>query len=124
MEMHNNVRDFRQLKVWQMSISLMNEIYKVTSKFPVEEKYSLTSQLLRATQSISGNIAEGNSQLYVKKEINFLNTAIGSAAECRNWLILAYNTGYITNADLNSLDKQYESIIKMLFTMIKRIMNS
>jgi len=124
MEMHNNVRDFRQLKVWQMSISLMSEIYKITSKFPVEEKYTLTSQLLRATQSISGNIAEGNSQLYIKKEINFLNTAIGSASECRNWLIIAYNAGYIANTDLNSLDKQYESIIKMLFTMIKRIMNS
>lgn len=124
MDMHNNVRDFRQLKVWQISINLMSEVYKVTSKFPIEEKYALTSQLLRASESISGNIAEGNSQLYVKKEINFLNTAIGSAAECRNWLILAYNAGYITNADLNSLDKQYESIIKMLFTMIKRIMNS
>lgn len=123
MDMHNSVRDFKQLKVWRMSINLVGEIYKVTSKFPPEERYALTSQLLRATQSISGNIAEGNSQLYVKKEINFLSTALGSASECRNWLVIAQCAGYITNDEFLRLDDQYITIIKILFTMVKKIKN-
>lgn len=122
MEMHNNVRDFKQLIVWKKSINLLNTIYKIIPNFPPSEKYSLTSQLLRATQSISGNIAEGNSQLYVKKEINFLNTAIGSAAECRNWIIIAKNAGYIDDAMYLYLENEYLSIIKMLYKMIKNIL--
>lgn len=122
MEMHNNVRDFKQLIVWKKSINLLNTIYKIIPNFPPSEKYSLTSQLLRATQSISGNIAEGNSQLYVKKEINFLNTAIGSAAECRNWIIIAKNAGYIDDAMYLYLENEYLSIIKMLYKMIKSIL--
>lgn len=122
MEMHNNVRDFKQLIVWKKSINLLNTIYKIIPNFPPSEKYSLTSQLLRATQSISGNIAEGNSQLYVKKEINFLNTAIESAAECRNWIIIAKNAGYIDDAMYLYLENEYLSIIKMLYKMIKNIL--
>lgn len=124
MEMHKNIRDFRNLNVWRKSIALLPDIYIIISTFPKYEEYALKSQLLRATQSISGNIAEGNGQMYVKKEINFLNTAIGSASECRNWLVIAYNNKYITKETFDKLDAEYESIIKMLYVMVRNILNS
>lgn len=53
--MHN----FRELKVWQMGIELAKLIFQLTRSFPPEERYSLTSQLIRCATSIPSNIAEG-----------------------------------------------------------------
>lgn len=80
---------FERLKVWEESREMVEIIYKVTSQFPKEEKYALTSQIRRATTSISANIAEGMTQQSDKSKARFINIAFGSAIEVINFLILA-----------------------------------
>lgn len=120
-KMNSYIKDFTKLNVWQKSIDLIPDVNAVISKFPKYEDYALKSQLVRACYSISGNIAEGNGQLYPQKEVNFLNNAIGSASEVRNWLIVAKINGYITEQEQFCLDTKFEEIIKMLYACIKRL---
>jgi len=53
------MHDFKKLEVWQKSIELPLLIYNLTSKFPKDEIFGLTSQMRRCTVSISSNISEG-----------------------------------------------------------------
>lgn len=80
------IKDFKKLTVWQKAMELADEVYGIVRKFPDFEKYAMVSQIVRATTSISANIAEGNGQLYDKKQFSFFNNALGSASEVRNWL--------------------------------------
>ncbi len=75
------VKKFKNLSVWQKSMQLVKEIYKVTALFPDDERFALKSQIQRSACSIPLNLAEGNSQLFPKKEVNFFNNALGSSAE-------------------------------------------
>ncbi|MBX3008368.1 MAG: four helix bundle protein [Melioribacteraceae bacterium] len=61
MKTNVKIKTFRDLMVWQKSHELTLEIYRITSKFPAEERYGLTSQLRRAAYSIPSNIVEGHS---------------------------------------------------------------
>lgn len=120
-KMNSYIKDFTKLNVWQKSIDLIPDVNAVISKFPKYEDYALKSQLLRACYSVSGNLSEGNSQLYPQKEVNFINNAIGSASECRNWLIVAKVNSYITEKEQLDLDSKFEEVIKMLYACIKRL---
>ena len=54
------LKNYKELKVWQKSYRLCLEIYIITAKFPIEERYGLTSQISVSAVSIPSNIAEGN----------------------------------------------------------------
>ena len=113
------VKDFKTLKVWQKANSLEQEIGELVKEFPSYEQYRLTDQLVRAVRSIGANIAEGNTQLFIKRELFHANSALGSAGECRNHLLTAYQNGYIHREKYDALDKKLIEIIKMLFGYIK-----
>jgi four helix bundle protein len=113
------IRDFKTLKVWQKANALEQEIGELVKEFPNFEQYRLVDQLVRAVRSIGANIAEGNTQLFVKKEIVHANIALGSAGEVRNHLLTAYQNGYIHREQYDALDKKLIEIIKMLFGYIK-----
>lgn len=110
-----NVKDFRDLIVWQKAKSLQRKVYNVLPKFPKFEEYNLKSQLLRCSSSIAANISEGCGQLYKKKEINHYNIALGSVSEVRNALDDALEFNYITQEEHAEMDKMVEEIIKMLY---------
>lgn len=125
--MHNknfSIKDFKSLKVWQKSGQLSKDIYTITKKFPSLENYIITSQILRSTNSIGANIAEGNAMIYVKKELSFYNNSIGSASETRHWLALAYQNNYISKQEYDLLDAKTLEIIKMLYGVIRKLNNS
>ena len=82
------MKDFRDLKVWHKSHSLALKIYKATSKFPRSELYGLTSQIRRASTSISANIAEGCGRKGNLEFARFLQISMGSASELENLLLL------------------------------------
>jgi four helix bundle protein len=113
------IKDFRTLKVWQKANALEQEIGELVKGFPSHEQYRLTDQLIRASRSIGANIAEGNTQLFVKRELFHANSALGSAGECRNHLLTAYQNGYIHREQYDAFDKKLIEIIKMLFGYIK-----
>ena len=115
------IKDFRTLKVWQKANSLEQEIGELVKGFPSYEQYRLTDQLIRASRSIGANIAEGNTQLFVKRELFHVNSALGSAGECRNHLLTAYQNGYIHKEQYDALDAKLIEIIKMLYGYIKKL---
>ena len=72
---------FRGLKVWQRSMTLVEEIYSVTASFPSYEQFGLTSQIRRASVSIPSNIAEGKRRKRQPVYLNHLDIALGSQGE-------------------------------------------
>ena len=89
----------KDLDVWKRSMDLVEEIYKITSKFPSSEIYGLTSQLRRAAVSVPSNIAEGASRKGDKELLYFVNVAIGSIAEIETQMLIAVRLKYISNEE-------------------------
>ncbi len=115
------IKDFKSLKVWQKANALEQEIAELAKGFPGYEQYRLVDQLIRASRSIGANIAEGNTQLFIKKEIVHANIALGSAGEVRNHLLTAYQNNYIHKEKYDSLDAKLVEVIKMLYGYIKKL---
>lgn len=75
------MRDFRQLRIWELSHALTLKIYQITKSFPKEELFALTSQMRRSSSSIPTNIAEGCGRGSNNDYARFLQIAVGSAYE-------------------------------------------
>jgi four helix bundle protein len=83
------VKDFRQLKVWQKAHELTLAVYRLTATFPREELYGLRNQLRRAGSSIAANLAEGCGRNGDAELARFCSMAMGSASELEYHLLLA-----------------------------------
>lgn len=81
--------NYMELIVWNKSVDLVTEIYSVTTIFPKEELYGLTSQIRRASISVPSNIAEGHSRRSTSDYLQFLKIARGSCAELETQLIIS-----------------------------------
>ena len=88
---------FEELKVWHIAADLSNEIDLLVKKFPVEERYSLSSQMKRAADSVALNIAEGSTGQTVPEFKRFLDIALRSAIEVVACLYLAHKRKYIAD---------------------------
>ena len=97
--MHN----LKELKIWIKAIDLAAEVYRVTSSFPAEEKFGLTSQSRRAAVSISSNIAEGAGRSSSKEFKYFLGIANGSSFELQTQLFISSKLGLINSEELEKL---------------------
>lgn len=94
------IKSFEDLEVWRLSQVLAKEIYSLTSKFPQDEKYGLTSQLRRAAVSIGANIAEGFGRFHLKDSVKFLYNARGSLLEVKSHLLISKEIGYLSDSEL------------------------
>ena len=92
--MQNKPQNYKDLAVWQKGIALAKAIYKLTAKFPAEEKFGLVSQMRRAAVSIPSNIAEGQARHTTGEFIQFISHAEGSTAELETQLILSVELGF------------------------------
>ena len=93
---------FEKLDVWKLSRKLNKNIYQISEKFPDSEKFGLTSQIRRASVSISSNIAEGGSRKSGIEQARFTEFAFGSLMEVLNQLILANDLEFINEQILNN----------------------
>lgn len=103
------ILDFQKLECWKSAVEFRKQIAQLTQSFPVSEKYQLTSQLIRASRSVSTNIAEGYGRFHFKDQIKFCMNARGSLTECCDHLIIAEELGYIQTGQLSKLLAQAES---------------
>lgn len=94
MNQPSKIESFRDLKVWQKGISLVEHVYLFTRDFPKEETYGLTSQMRRAAVSVPGNIAEGHARESTKEFLRFLSIAVGSLSEVETYLEVAKRLTY------------------------------
>jgi len=105
---------FRDLIAWQKSIVLVKQIYKLTSIFPVDEKFGLISQLRRAAVSVPSNIAEGQARRTTGDFIHFVSTAEGSLAEVETQVIIAVQLNFCSQAQAESCFSLMIEVRKML----------
>lgn len=108
----------KDLIVWQKGIDLAIIIYKLTSKFPSEEKFGLINQMRRAAVSISSNIAEGRSRSTRKDFAQFLHIALGSVSELETQLEIAKRLEYGEKVDYNEIVAALQEVSKMLVAII------
>jgi four helix bundle protein len=109
-----SIQDLRDLVVWQRSIDLAEEVYKVTRKFPKEELFGMTAQVRKSSVSVSSNIAEGSGRATTKDLLNFLSTARGSLRETESLLILSTRLGFLSAAHLKHAFGLIHETAKML----------
>ncbi|MDG1398109.1 MAG: four helix bundle protein [Polaribacter sp.] len=109
---------FEDLKLYQKALTFIDDVYDVTAKFPKNEEYRLTSQFIRAVQSIAFNIAEGSGDTNAQFS-RFLRISRGSLKECVVCITIAYRRNYVDENQHLKLREQAEELSKMINGLIK-----
>ena len=115
------IHGFEDLQIWQLSHSLCLVIYRISSKFPKSELYSLTSQLRRAAISIPANIVEGYYRNTTKELIQFLYHSRGSCGEAIYYIVLSRDLKYISEQEYEELRRDYDILIRKVTAMINSL---
>lgn len=105
---------FEKLIVWQKSLELSDEVHLLSRKFPKEELYILTSQIKRAADSVSLNIAEGSTGQSNAEFARFLGIALRSNIEVVGCLHLAKRRQYLCDQEFDKIYKMCEEILVMI----------
>lgn len=113
------ISSFKQLRSWQKSRELAVKIYRVTEKFPPEERFGLQSQIRRSSVSVAANIAEGFSRKGQKDKIYFYSIALGSLTETLSHSYIASDLDFIQNQELAIIEEKVGVIHKMINGLIK-----
>ena len=115
---------FENIIAWQKAHAFVLLVYRVTKHFPKDEIFGLTSQFRRAAVSIEANIAEGYKKLSKADKLRFFNISQGSLEECRDYIILSRDLGYISQIEFEELHKGLEKTSKFLNSYCKAIVNN
>ncbi len=114
------IENYRGLDVWQCSMDLLDEIYPLTKKLPVNERYVLVSQMRRAALSIPSNIAEGYGRKHRGDYVHHVSIAFGSLCELETQLIVCGGKKYISKQDA----KQAWELLQRGGKMLNRLRSS
>jgi len=112
---------FENLKIWQLSLDLADDIDKLAQTFPKHELYSLSSQIKRAADSVSLNIVEGSTGLSNSEFKRFLRIANRSALEVVGCFFLAKRRSYIAEESFQIFYTQIETLVRMIQALINSI---
>jgi four helix bundle protein len=93
------ILSYRDLTVWQRAMDLTDLAYDVTKTFPRDERFALTSQLLRSAVSVPSNIAEGHGRKHLREYLHHLSIANGSLMELETQVAIAVRRDYVNPAD-------------------------
>lgn len=113
---------YRDLKVWQKSIELTLDVYRLTKRFPAEEVYGLTNQMRRAAVSIASNIAEGKGRSSDRDFALFPCHARGSLHELETQALAAEELGYLRDDGARKLEVLTTETAKMLNGLISSML--
>lgn len=105
---------FEKLGVWQEARVINRSIYRLTKAFPRQELFAMTSQLRRASISVSSNIAEGSGRNSDKDFAPFLEQSYGSLMEVASVFYLALDESYVTEAQLDPFFDELERLAKRI----------
>ena len=114
------MRDYKKLDVWKKAHTLYMHVKKnVVVKFPKEERYELSSQLLRAALSIPLNLVEGCGRYTDKDFTHFLDNSLGSTNEADYCCFAAFELSYISESEYDLVNKLINEVRAMLISFIK-----
>lgn len=112
------MRSHHRLLAWQESIKLVEKIYEITSHYPKEELYGLTSQIRRAAVSVPSNIAEGAARESSAEFARFLIISRGSLSELETQIIITKKLGYYYD---NEITEQINQVFALIGGLLKQI---
>lgn len=116
-----NIRSFRDLRVYRDAIDAAMHIFEVTKSFPAHERFSLVDQVRRSSRSVCANLAEAwRRRRYQAHFVSKLTDAEGEAEETRVWLEFSQRCGYLSDALRIELDEACDRILGQLVTMISQ----
>lgn len=114
---------FEEVIAWQKARVFIHHVYSATKTFPDDEKFGLVSQFRRAAVSIAANIAEGYKRIGRDDKLRFFNYSQGSLEECRCYIILSLDLGYLTDSDASIMIQEIEETSKLLNGYSSAIVN-
>ena len=117
------MQNYQDLKVWQKSHQFVLAVYQLTNDFPKTEIFGLTSQMRRATVSISANLAEGCGKNSMLDIANFFQISLCSLHETEYYLLLSKDLNYISLEMFDKRNSEIREIKAMLISLIKKIRN-
>jgi four helix bundle protein len=113
------IKDHRELEIYKKALDATREIFYLSKKFPVEERYSLTDQIRRSSRSVCANLAEAwRKRRYEAAFVAKLNDCEAESAETQTWLELAVKCGYIEIEAGRKLYGTYNQVLAGLVSMI------
>jgi four helix bundle protein len=114
MEQQNSYRGFKELNCWKEGRELRKEVAKLTKKFPAEEKYLLTTQIKRASRSVTANMAEGYGRFTYVDTRHFFIQSRGSITEIIDHISVALDENYIDEEQSILIERQCEKVFKLI----------
>jgi len=118
--MAEQIRTYKDLRVYHNSMESAMTIFEITRAFPVEERYSLVDQIRRSSRSVCTNIAEAwRKRRYKAAFIAKLSDAESEAAETQVWLDFATRCNYMKSSLASELEMTYDQIIGQIVRMIE-----
>jgi len=118
-----SIKNFEELEVWQISMELCTEVYKLTNSDLFSKDFGLKDQIRRSAVSVPSNISEGYERDAKKQFLYFLAISKGSCGELRTQLRIAFNLSYIHENDFNILNEIALKTSKQLSGFIKYLNN-
>lgn len=115
------IESFKDLIVWQRSNQLTVALYELTSAFPADERYGLTSQLRRAGVSVASNIAEGYGRGATGEYKHFLGMARGPNAEVQTQLVIAGELGFGQLFQITDAKDLSDEVARMLVSLMRKL---
>jgi four helix bundle protein len=115
------MQDYRKLKVWHRAQEACVRLYKLTARYPPEERYGLSKQLRDAGVSVGANISEGSKRATNADKRRLWNVSLGSAAEIMSELDVAIRLEYTGKDEAASLTDEYDQISAMLNTLSDQV---
>jgi len=110
-----------ELDAWKVAVELVREVYDLTTGFPAQERFGLTSQMRRAAVSIPSNIAEGAARGTTKEYVRFLSVARGSIAELETQLRIAIQLGFTDSGRAATLNASIERTFALLSGLLRSL---
>ena len=108
------VKNFKDLLVWQKAMQIAKQTYQATAHFPSQERFGMTSQMRRSAISIPSNIAEGQARNSTAEFIHFISIALGSAAELETQIILSEELDYLNSGNVTHIINNIHECCKMM----------
>ena len=114
------INGYRDLIVWQKSMDLVDEIYKITRLLPIEERFALSDQMRRSAVSIPSNIAEGYERKSKKEYVQFLSVAKSSRAELETQIYICIRPNFITHEEADKAFGLCSEVGRILNALISK----
>ena len=115
---------YKELKIWQEAMNLVQSVYQMTQGFPSDEKYGLSSQIRRSAVSIPSNIAEGAGRSSNKDFARFLAIAMGSAFELETQLELSCRLSMVSKEKLSEIEQKIEYVNNMNYKLQESLLKN